>query len=59
VLFSRNLLYLNGFAAALAPEANMLRELEALLAHMTGKYPRELTTILLGAMVKPTEEATT
>jgi ubiquinone biosynthesis protein len=59
VLFSRNLLYLNGFAAALAPEANMLRELEALLAHMTGKYPRELTTILLGALVQPAEEATT
>jgi ubiquinone biosynthesis protein len=58
VLFSRNLLYLNGFAAALAPETNMLRELEALLAHMTGKYPRELTTIMLGAIVKPAGEAT-
>jgi ubiquinone biosynthesis protein len=58
VLFSRNLLYLNGFAAALAPEANMLRELEALLAHITGKYPRELTTILLGAIVQPAGEAT-
>lgn len=57
VLFSRNLLYLNGFAAALAPEANMLRELEALLAHMTGKYPRELTTILLGAIVQSPGEA--
>lgn len=50
VLFSRNLLYLNGFAAALAPEANMLGELEALLAHMTGKYPGELTAILVGAL---------
>jgi ubiquinone biosynthesis protein len=55
VLFSRNLLYLNGFAASLAPEANMLRELEAVLAYMTGKYPQELTTILLGAFVKPGE----
>lgn len=53
VLFSRNLLYLNGFAASLAPEQNMLGELEALLAHMTGKYPRELTAILLGAFVTP------
>jgi ubiquinone biosynthesis protein len=58
VLFSRNLLYLNGFAAALAPDTNMLREMEALLAHMTGKYPQELTTILLGAIVKPAREAT-
>ncbi|MGQ0842967.1 MAG: ABC1 kinase family protein [Sporichthyaceae bacterium] len=52
VLFSRNLLYLNGFAAALAPEANMLAELEGLLAHMTGKYPTELAGILFGAMVQ-------
>jgi ubiquinone biosynthesis protein len=58
VLFSRNLLYLNGFATALAPETHMLREMEALLAYMTGKYPQELTTILLGAIVKPAGEAT-
>jgi ubiquinone biosynthesis protein len=55
VLFSRNILYLNGFASALAPEANMLAELEALLAHMTGKYPVELTTIMMGALIKPLE----
>ncbi|GAA0611128.1 hypothetical protein GCM10009547_11470 [Sporichthya brevicatena] len=52
-LFSRNMLYLQGFAAALAPEANMLAELEALLAHMTGKYPVELTTIMMGALIRP------
>ncbi|MGQ0463720.1 MAG: ABC1 kinase family protein [Sporichthyaceae bacterium] len=52
VLFSRNLLYLNGFAAALAPEANMLAELENLLAHMTGKYPTQLAGILLGAVIQ-------
>ncbi len=54
VLFSRNLLYLQGFANALNPEANMLAELEHLLAHMTSKYPVELTTIMMGALVKPT-----
>jgi ubiquinone biosynthesis protein len=53
VLFSRNLLYLNGFASSLAPGQNMLGELEALLAYMTGKYPRELTAILLGAFATP------
>jgi len=58
VLFSRNLLYLNGFAASLAPETHMLREMEAQLAYMTGKYPQELTTILLGAIVQPAGEAT-
>ncbi len=52
-LFSRNILYLQGFATSLAPEANMLAELEALLAHMTGKYPVELTTIMMGALIKP------
>lgn len=52
VLFSRNMLYLNGFAAALAPEANMLAELENLLAHMTGKYPTELAGILFGSMTQ-------
>jgi ubiquinone biosynthesis protein len=55
VLFSRNILYLNGFASALAPEANMLAGMEALLAHMTGKYPAELTTIMMGALIKPAE----
>ena len=53
VLFSRNILYLQGFATSLAPEANMLAELEALLAHMTGKYPVELTTIMMGALIEP------
>lgn len=52
VLFSRNMLYLNGFAAALAPEANMLAELENLLAYMTGKYPTELAGILFGSMTQ-------
>lgn len=52
-LFSRNILYLQGFATSLAPEANMLAELEALLAHMTGKYPVELTTIMMGALIRP------
>ena len=30
-----------------------LAELEALLAHMTGKYPVELTTIMMGALIGP------
>jgi ubiquinone biosynthesis protein len=49
-LFSRNLLYLNGFAAALAPDQHMFGELDALLTHMMSKYPVELTAIMLGAL---------
>ena len=58
-LFSRNLLYLNGFAAALAPGRHMYGELEALLAHMMGKYPVELTAIMLSALVSPAPDQPT
>jgi hypothetical protein len=34
----------------------MMGEAEALLAHMTGKYPTELTAILLGAFITPVPE---
>lgn len=52
VLFSKNLLYLNGFAAALAPSLNMMSELEPLLGYFTTKYPTEITRILLGAVAR-------
>jgi ubiquinone biosynthesis protein len=54
VLFSRNLLYLNGFAQTLAPDVNLMAELEPLLRHFTAKYPAEITRILFGAMTRPT-----
>jgi ubiquinone biosynthesis protein len=53
VLFSRNLLYLNGFAQSLAPDMNLMAELEPTLRHFTAKYPAEITRILFGALTRP------
>jgi ubiquinone biosynthesis protein len=38
VLFFKNLLYLNGFAAALAPDADLLDEFDPVLAYFQNKY---------------------
>jgi ubiquinone biosynthesis protein len=38
VLFFKNMLYLNGFAAALAPDANLLDEIEPVFSYFTSKY---------------------
>jgi ubiquinone biosynthesis protein len=39
VLFFKNVLYLNGFGAALAPEANLLAEIEPIFTYFAAKYP--------------------
>jgi ubiquinone biosynthesis protein len=39
VLFFKNLLYLNSFAAALAPNANLLEEIEPIFTYFATKYP--------------------
>jgi ubiquinone biosynthesis protein len=49
VLFFKNMLYLNGFAAALAPDVNLLEEIEPVFSYFTGKYGdamRAMTTTL-------------
>ncbi|HYZ91362.1 MAG TPA: AarF/UbiB family protein [Actinomycetota bacterium] len=38
VLFFKNLLYLNGFAAALAPDVNLLDEIQPIFGYFMGKY---------------------
>jgi ubiquinone biosynthesis protein len=38
VLFFKNILYLNGFAAALAPGVNLLDEIEPIFGYFMGKY---------------------
>jgi ubiquinone biosynthesis protein len=38
VLFFKNLLYLNGFAAAMAPDVNLLDEIEPVFSYFMGKY---------------------
>lgn len=46
VLFFKNLLYLNGFAATLAPDADLLGEIEPVFAYFLERYPNELAQIL-------------
>ncbi len=46
VLFFKNLLYLSGFTASIAPEADLLSQIGPTLAHFAGKYPDELASII-------------
>jgi ubiquinone biosynthesis protein len=46
VLFFKNLLYLNGFAATLAPDANLFDNIEPTFGYFVSKYPDELGQIL-------------
>lgn len=48
VLFFKNLLYLNGFAAALAPDTDLFSEIEPVFTYFVGRYPNELAQILSG-----------
>ena len=42
VLFFKNLLYLTGFTASVAPDADLLSQIEPILAHFSEKYAAEL-----------------
>jgi len=46
VLFFKNLLYLNGFAATLAPDTNLFDEIPPVFAYFVQRYPKELAMIL-------------
>ena len=46
VLFFKNLLYLNGFAATLSPDSNLLDEIEPAFTYFMTRYPTELAAIL-------------
>ncbi|MEO5680103.1 MAG: AarF/UbiB family protein [Acidimicrobiales bacterium] len=48
VLFFKNLLYLNGFAATLAPDTNLFDEIAPVFAYFVQRYPEELATIVGG-----------
>lgn len=48
VLFFKNLLYLNGFAATLAPDTNLLAEIQPVFAYFMERYPTELSQIMAG-----------
>jgi ubiquinone biosynthesis protein len=42
VLFFKNLLYLTGFTASIAPDADLLSQIEPILAHFMAKYAGEM-----------------
>jgi ubiquinone biosynthesis protein len=46
VLFFKNLLYLNGFAATLARNSNLFDEIPPIFAYFVQRYPEELALIL-------------
>ena len=48
VLFFKNLLYLNGFAATLAPDTDLLAEIQPVFAYFIERYPDELAQIISG-----------
>ncbi len=46
VLFFKNMLYLNGFAAALAPDVNLLNEIEPIFTFFTAKYGEAMNAMI-------------
>ena len=49
VLFFKNLLYLTGFTASVAPDADLLSQVEPVPAHFVRKYGAELAGALAAA----------
>jgi ubiquinone biosynthesis protein len=50
VLFFKNLLYLNGFAASLAPDLNLFGEIEPIFGYFMTRYPDVIATLLQDAL---------
>jgi ubiquinone biosynthesis protein len=48
VLFFKNLLYLSSFTASVAPDADLLAQIEPVMRHLTSKYPQAVSDIVLG-----------
>lgn len=46
VLFFKNLLYLNGFAATLAPDTDLFQQIEPSFGYFIARYPDELSQII-------------
>ena len=46
VLFMKNLLYLNGFCVALAPDTDLFSQIEPIFTYFFTKYPAEMGAIL-------------
>jgi ubiquinone biosynthesis protein len=54
VLFSKNLLYLNGLCNAFAPDINLLSEIAPVFLYFQTKYPKEIAQMMLGSFLPPT-----
>jgi len=50
VLFSKNLLYLNGLCNAFAPDLNLLAEISPIFLYFQAKYPEEIARIMFGSL---------
>jgi ubiquinone biosynthesis protein len=50
VLFSKNLLYLNGLCNAFAPDINLLAEIAPVFLYFQAKYPKEIAAIVMGSL---------
>jgi ubiquinone biosynthesis protein len=48
VLFFKNLLYLSSFTASIAPDADLLAQIEPVMRHLTSKYPEAVSEIMFG-----------
>ena len=49
VLFFKNLLYLSSFTASVAPDADLLAQIDPVLRHLTSKYPEAVSEIVFGS----------
>ena len=53
VLFFKNILYLNSFAAALAPDLNLMDEIQPIFMYFATKYPQAIEMMSGGAVGPP------
>ena len=50
VLFSKNMLYLNGLCNSFAPDINLLSEIAPVFLYFQTKYPKEIAQIVMGSL---------
>ncbi len=53
VLFSKNMLYLNGLCNSFAPDINLLSEIAPVFLYFQTKYPKEIGQIIMGSFLPP------
>lgn len=53
LLFTKNLLYLNGLCTTFAPDINLLGEIAPIFLYFQAKYPKEIAQIVLDSFPPP------